>query len=169
MIFRGLPQTAKQFYAPPGVFCLCFLLLAGSPGCAARGNRPQKLPALDLVIERADGGTTAIAAEIARSGAERETGLMFRESLADGEGMLFVFERDQMLSFWMKDTLIPLSIAYIAYNGRLLEIHDMRPRDLTSVPSGRSARYALEVPQGWFERAGIRIGDTLVLAPLEEK
>jgi uncharacterized membrane protein (UPF0127 family) len=83
--------------------------------------------------------------------------------------MLFVFERDQMLSFWMKDTLIPLSIAYIAYNGRVLEIHDMKPRDLTSVRSGRSARYALEAPQGWFERAGIRPGDTLVLAPLEEK
>jgi uncharacterized membrane protein (UPF0127 family) len=144
------------------------LLLTLSPGCAARGNKPQKLPALPLTIERAGGGAAVVVAEIARGGAERETGLMFRESLADGEGMLFVFERDQMLSFWMKDTFIPLSIAYIAYNGRLLEIHDMKPRDTTPVRSGRSARYALEVPQGWFERAGIKAGDTLVLAPLEE-
>jgi uncharacterized membrane protein (UPF0127 family) len=108
-----------------------------------------------------------VLAEIARSDAERETGLMFRESLADGEGMLFVFEKDQTLSFWMKDTLVPLSIAYISYNGRILEIHDMKPRDLAPVRSSRSARYALEVPQGWFGRAGIKPGDTLVLAPLE--
>ncbi|MDR2784773.1 MAG: DUF192 domain-containing protein [Treponema sp.] len=150
------------------VFCLCFLLLTGSAGCADAGNKPQKLAALEFTIKRADGETAGIRAEVARTGAERETGLMFRRSLADGEGMLFVFERDQMLSFWMKNTLIPLSIAYIAYNGRILEIHDMKPQDLTPIRSGRSARYALEVPQGWFEKAGIRPGDTLVLSPLEE-
>jgi uncharacterized membrane protein (UPF0127 family) len=152
-----------------GIFSLCLLLLGGSPACAAGGGRPQKkLAALELSIERADGGTAGVLAEIARSGAERETGLMFRESLADGEGMLFVFEKDQMLSFWMKNTLIPLSIAYISYSGRILEIHDMEPRSLAPVRSGRSARYALEVPRGWFERAGIGIGDTLALSPLEE-
>jgi uncharacterized membrane protein (UPF0127 family) len=142
------------------------LLLSGGAGCAAAGNRPRKLAALELTIERADGETAGILAEIARTAAERETGLMFRRSLADGEGMLFVFERDEMLSFWMKNTLIPLSIAYLSYNGRILEIHDMKPRDLTPVRSGRSARYALEVPQGWFDRAGVKPGDTLVLSPL---
>jgi uncharacterized membrane protein (UPF0127 family) len=153
--------------ARPGSYCLCVLLLTVSAGCAAAENRPQKLAALKFTIERADGETAGILAEVARTDAERETGLMFRHSLADGEGMLFVFEKDQMLSFWMKNTLIPLSIAYIAYNGRILEIHDMKPQDLSPVRSGRSARYALEVPQGWFERAGIRPGDTLLLSPLE--
>jgi uncharacterized membrane protein (UPF0127 family) len=123
---------------------------------------------VELTVRRADGETAVILAEIARTAAERETGLMFRESLADGEGMLFVFERDEALSFWMKNTLIPLSIAYISYNGRILEIHDMRPRDLTPVRSGRSARYALEVPQGWFGRAGIQPDDVLDLSPLKE-
>jgi uncharacterized membrane protein (UPF0127 family) len=87
---------------------------------------------------------------------------MGRQSLKDGEGMLFVFDRDHILSFWMKNTLIPLSIAYIAYDGRILEIHDLEPQNLLAVRSNRSARYALEVPQGWFARMGIRAGDMLI-------
>jgi uncharacterized membrane protein (UPF0127 family) len=75
--------------------------------------------------------------------------------------MLFVFERDQQLSFWMKNTLIPLSIAYIASDGRITEIRDMYPHDENSVHSSRSVRYALEVPQGCFGRAGIRPGDVV--------
>jgi uncharacterized membrane protein (UPF0127 family) len=149
-----------------GAFCLCAFLVTGGSGCADPGKRPQKLAALELTIERADGETAVILAEVARTAAERETGLMFRRSLAEGEGMLFVFERDQTLSFWMKNTLIPLSIAYISYNGRILEIHDMEPQNLTPVRSGRSARYALEVPRGWFERTGVKPGDTLALSPL---
>jgi uncharacterized membrane protein (UPF0127 family) len=77
--------------------------------------------------------------------------------------MFFVFETDRILSFWMKDTLIPLSIAFIAYDGRILEIHDMEARSLRAVQSARSARYALEVPQGWFARGGIGAGDTVSL------
>jgi uncharacterized membrane protein (UPF0127 family) len=77
--------------------------------------------------------------------------------------MFFVFETDRILSFWMKDTLIPLSIAFIAYDGRILEIHDMEAHSLRAVQSSRSARYALEVPQGWFARAGIGAGDTVSL------
>jgi uncharacterized membrane protein (UPF0127 family) len=77
--------------------------------------------------------------------------------------MLFVFERDQILSFWMKDTLIPLSIAYISHGGQILEIHDMKPLNQTPIYSSRSARYALEVPQGWFTKAGINLGDSLLL------
>jgi uncharacterized membrane protein (UPF0127 family) len=87
---------------------------------------------------------------------------MWRRSLAEGEGMLFVFDRDQILSFWMKNTIIPLSIAYIAADGRILEIHDMEPRNLSPVQSGRSARYALEVNRGWFTRMGITAGDVLI-------
>jgi uncharacterized membrane protein (UPF0127 family) len=84
---------------------------------------------------------------------------MYREKLPDGEGMIFVYERDQILSFWMKNTYIPLSIAFITSDGRIIEIKDMYPHDTNSVLSSRSARYALEVPQGWFLRAGVQIGD----------
>jgi uncharacterized membrane protein (UPF0127 family) len=115
---------------------------------------------MELHIGGADG--TPIVAEIARTDEQRERGLMWRQTLAAGEGMLFVFERDRILSFWMKNTLLPLSIAYIAYDGRILEIHDMEPRSQVPVQSGRSARYALEVPQGWFTRMGIKSGDVVI-------
>ena len=106
-------------------------------------------------------GNVSIIAEIAKTDAQRERGYMFREEIKDGEGMLFIFERDQILSFWMKNTLVPLSIAFISYDGRILEIFDMEPEDLNPVRSSRSARYALEVPQGWFGRAGLQQGDRL--------
>jgi uncharacterized membrane protein (UPF0127 family) len=88
---------------------------------------------------------------------------MYRESLKDGEGMLFVFDRDKLASFWMKNTFIPLSIAYIKSDGSILEIHHMRPEDLSLVRSSLSVRYALEVPQGWFDRAGIGPGDRALI------
>jgi uncharacterized membrane protein (UPF0127 family) len=147
------------------IFCIFF---------ACRGNaeeKPQRLASVDLLIETQNENTNSsggisVSAEIARTESERSKGLMFRRELADGKGMLFVFERDQILSFWMKNTLIPLSIAYIAWNGRIIEILDMEPGDLRSVTSSRSARYALEVPQGWFDRAGVRPGDFLRLDPV---
>jgi uncharacterized membrane protein (UPF0127 family) len=143
----------------------CLVLAAGLAGCG-ENNRPQRLPAVDMVIEREGREAAALRVEVARSEDERAKGLMFRQELPDGEAMLFVFDRDQILSFWMKNTLIPLSIAYIAWDGRILEIHDMRPHNLSPVSSSRSARYALETPQGWFERAGVRPGDVLRLDPV---
>jgi uncharacterized membrane protein (UPF0127 family) len=107
-----------------------------------------------------------VEAELARTETQRQTGLMYRKALADGKGMLFIFNRDEVLSFWMKDTLIPLSIAFITYDGRILEIRDMYPGDLRSIQSSRSVRYALEVPRGWFARAGVSAGDRLDLSGL---
>ena len=122
----------------------------------------QRFETQEFTIE-GSAGNVIITAEIARTDAQKAQGLMHRQELNDGHGMLFVFDRDQILSFWMKDTLIPLSIAFIASDGRILEIRDMEPLDLTTVRSSRSARYALEVPQGWFDRAGLSAGDRLNL------
>jgi len=72
--------------------------------------------------------------------------------------MLFVFPHDREVSFWMKDTSIPLSIAYMRHDGTILELHDMQPFSLDPVPSGRAVRYALEVNQGWFERNNVKVG-----------
>jgi uncharacterized membrane protein (UPF0127 family) len=108
-----------------------------------------------------------MSVELARTDAERARGLMNRKTLEEGGGMFFIFDRDQILSFWMKNTLIPLSIAFISKEGRILEIRDMLPLDETPVRSGRSARYALEVPRGWFGRAGIKTGDTVTLNGIE--
>lgn len=109
-------------------------------------------------------GETSVVVELARTDAEQETGLMFRTSLADGRGMLFVYHDDRRLSFWMKNTLIPLSIAYLAADGTIREIHDMEAKSLAPINSDHFVRYALEVPQGWFSRVGLRVGDRLDLS-----
>ena len=136
------------------VFLALIILNAGFAACA-----PQKLETALLTIERAGSSPEKITVEIARTEEERAQGLMHRKKLPDGEGMIFIFDRDQQLSFWMKNTVIPLSIAFIASDGRITEIRDMQPLDLNSVKSSRSVRYALETPQGWFERTGIKPGD----------
>jgi uncharacterized membrane protein (UPF0127 family) len=137
--------------------CIAFIAVnTGFAGCAS-----HKLKTTVLSITRPDSEPVEITVEIARTDQERAQGLMHRKKLPDGEGMIFVFERDEQLSFWMKNTVIPLSIAFIASDGRITEIKDMQPLDLTSVTSSRSVRYALETPQGWFNRAGVKPGDTV--------
>jgi hypothetical protein len=91
---------------------------------------------------------------------------MFRKSLPDGEGMFFIFDRDQVLSFWMRNTYIPLSIAYIASDGIIIDILNMHPHDETRVTSSRSVRYALEVPQNWFSRTGVQEGDMVQITKI---
>ncbi|MDR0400061.1 MAG: DUF192 domain-containing protein [Treponema sp.] len=144
-----------------GLLTAAFFVLLFTGG--ACGGKAKGLELRELTILRAAGGAVTLRAEIARSAGERQQGLMYRKDLAEGRGMLFVFDRDQIMSFWMKNTLIPLSIAYIKSDGSILEIRDMRPLDESPIRSSRGVRYALEVPQGWFDRAGIAAGDRLVL------
>ncbi len=102
-----------------------------------------------------------IKMEIAATPAEREMGLMFRDSLPENQGMLFVFDREEPLSFWMKNTKIPLSIAFLDRDFVIVDIQKMEPLSETTHISARPAMYALEVNQGFFEKHGIGIGDTL--------
>lgn len=106
--------------------------------------------------------------EIADTEESRSQGLMFRDELPEDHGMLFVFDRDQRMSFWMKNTSIPLSIAYISSDGVIREIHDLEPHNLDPVRSSRSARYALEVNRGAFERNGIETGDQVDVSGLPD-
>ncbi len=112
-----------------------------------------------LAIISSNGARTEVEVEIADERAEQQRGLMERTALAEDGGMLFVFERNEPRSFWMRNTLIPLSIAYIADGGRIVDIQDMQPLDETSHPSAEPARYALEVNQGFFAERGIGVGD----------
>jgi len=123
----------------------------------------KKLPVQTLTLTRADGSTVSVRAETARTDAERSRGFMKRKRIPDGTGMLFVFAKDEVLSFWMMNTPHPLSIAYIDSSGRIRDIYDMTPFSLAPVKSTVSVRYALEVPRGWFDRVNIKVGDTLVL------
>jgi len=105
-------------------------------------------------------GTDTVVAEVASTPEERERGLMYREELPDGTGMLFVFPDSRERSFWMQNTFVPLDIAYMDVNYTIVSILAMQPLDPSLHPSGAPAMYALEVPQGWFEAHGIEVGDT---------
>jgi len=102
-----------------------------------------------------------ITVEIADTQETQEKGLMWRERMDENHGMLFVYDRDSKKSFWMKNTKIPLSIAYIAADGTIREIYDMEPLSTRIVDSRYSVRYALEVNQGAFEKHGIKTGDKI--------
>ena len=110
-------------------------------------------------INTARGERVEVQVEIADEEDEQKRGLMERTALAEDAGMLFVFPGERPLSFWMKDTLIPLSIAYIDGDGGIVDIQDMAPLDETSHPSAAPAQYALEVNQGFFEERGVQVGD----------
>ncbi|HLC27870.1 MAG TPA: DUF192 domain-containing protein [Dehalococcoidia bacterium] len=107
------------------------------------------------------GSEIDLLVEIADDAQERTRGLMLRESLPESQGMLFVFEQEGNHSFWMKDTTIPLSIAFIDGAGNIIGIRNMEPLDLTLLSPGAPYLYAVEVNRGWFERNGIGIGSTV--------
>lgn len=123
----------------------------------------KPLKKADITITRADNSTIICKCELAIKPEERSFGFMKRKSIPDGTGMLFVFENEQILSFWMKNTPHPLSIAYIDSKGKIRNIFDMKPFSLSSIESTVSCRYALEVPQRWFSKNNISVGDTITL------
>ena len=122
------------------------------------------LPTIPLSIE----GNKLIA-EVAATADQRTTGLMNRFSLQPDHGMVFVFERAEPLTFWMKNTFIPLSIAFIASDGRILNIEDMAPQDESTHPSKGPALYALEMRKGWFAERGIKAGDKVAGLPVPKR
>jgi uncharacterized protein len=113
-----------------------------------------ELPATTLAI-----GKQKLVAEIAATPEQRMTGLMNRFSLKPDHGMIFVFERAEPQAFWMKNTFIPLSIAFIGSDGRIVNIEDMAPQDESQHWSAGPAQYALEMRKGWFAEHGIGPGD----------
>ncbi len=134
------------------------------PSFISCDSRKYKLPREDLSIACAGGGQVAVKAELAVKAEERNWGFMERKDIPDGTGMLFVFEKDQVLSFWMKNTPHPLSIAYIDSKGVITDLLDMTPYSQESIRSSKSVRYALEVPQGFFKAQGVSVGDTVSLS-----
>ncbi len=103
--------------------------------------------------------------EVAKTPKQRERGLMYRKHLESDRGMLFVFDRDERLTFWMKNTYVPLSIAFLSEDGKILQIEDMKPLSEKIIESQRYARYALELPRGSFKRIGAKVGDYVKLPP----
>lgn len=123
-------------------------MAAGRGGAAADSTAP-----ISLQI-----GAFRISAEVAAEPDQRARGLMYRESLAPDSGMVFVFERPERICMWMKNTPLPLTVAFIDAGGEVINLADMQPRTETPHCAMRPALYALEMEQGWFERRGIGPG-----------
>ena len=115
-----------------------------------------QLPATELSV-----GMHRVRAEVADGMAARMTGLMHRKSMAQNAGMVFVFEENAGHCMWMKNTLIPLSVAFIDEAGAIINIADMQPHSEQSHCASRPARYALEMNKGWFAQRGIKPGAKL--------
>ena len=103
-------------------------------------------------------GADTVVAEVARTVEQRSQGLKDRDFLAPGDGMIFVFDDEEIRSFWMQDTFIPLDIAYLDANARIIDIQQMEPETTRLHTSSGPAMFALEVPRGWFAEMEIEIG-----------
>jgi uncharacterized membrane protein (UPF0127 family) len=131
-------------------------LLIGLPSRSQSGPQ-DTLPTIELRV-----GGKKITAEVADEEQERATGLMFRETLGANSGMLFVMPQPGPAGFWMKNTKVPLTIAYLDARGFIMELHDLVPHNEIPVPSRfRNIAYALEMPQGWFLKNNIWPGERL--------
>jgi len=142
------------------------LVLTAALGCVAAPARAQEGPQ-KLAAVRLNAGIHNIQAEVARTPEQRSIGLMNRPTMGTNDGMLFVFDEAGTQCFWMKNTLIPLSIAFVADDGRIEEIADMPPKTLKSHCSTKPVRLVLEMNQGWFAKRGVRAGDRLGGAPFK--
>lgn len=149
-----LPSRTVRCLLIAAIFLIFFALHAAAADC------PMPLPTTSITI-----GTHALTVELAATPESRQCGLSHRDSLPENHGMLFVYPQSTMMTFWMKDTHVPLSIAFLDEAGRIVSIQKMAPLDTgPRYHSPQPVRYALEVAQGWFETNGIRVGDHADLA-----
>jgi uncharacterized membrane protein (UPF0127 family) len=121
-------------------------------------SQAQNAPQTDLPRIKLSAGMHLIDTQVAATPAQRATGLMFRREMPQGEGMLFIFEEATPQCFWMKNTLLPLSAAFVADDGTIVNLEDMKPQTLDSHCSTQPVRYVLEMNQGWFAKKGIKAG-----------
>jgi uncharacterized protein len=149
-----MPPVPRSFNR---LFGLAGLLLSLA---AAAQDAPQKLPTIKL-----NAGMHIIQAELAQTPDERSIGLMFRKTMSTNEGMLFAFEQPATQCFWMKNTLLPLDIAFVAADGTVVNIDAMKPQTLESHCSTKPVPFVLEMNVGWFAKRGIKAGFKLKGAP----
>jgi hypothetical protein len=142
---------------------LAALVLAAAAASVCAQEPQINLPRVTL-----SAGMHQIDAQVAQTIEQRTTGLMHRREMPQHEGMLFVFERPSMQCFWMKDTLLPLSVAFIADDGTVVNIADMKPLALDSHCSDKPVRFVLEMNQGWFVKKGVKPGTKLAGDPFKK-
>lgn len=132
------------------------IALASTAPAAAQGQPQMNLPRIEITA-----GMHRIEAQVAASPQERQTGLMHRKEMPAHEGMLFVFEQPATQCFWMRNTLLPLTAAFVADDGTIVNLADMKPQTEDSHCSAKPVRYVLEMNQGWFAQRGLKAGSKL--------
>ena len=142
-------------------FLAAALVLLSGAALSQDGPQPR-LPTIEITA-----GMHVIQAEVAQSPAQQMVGMMFRKDMGANEGMLFVNADSSQRCFWMRNTLIPLSIAFIDDDGSVVNIADMQPQSEVSHCSAKPVRFALEMRQGWFAKRGIKAGFKLRGAPFK--
>ncbi|HZW12079.1 MAG TPA: DUF192 domain-containing protein [Noviherbaspirillum sp.] len=138
---------------PASILFASALVLAAAP---AASQQVTRFPVISL-----NAGIHVIKAEVAAREAERQQGLMFREKMGPNEGMLFLFPAPASVCMWMKNTYIPLSVAFIDESGKIVNIEDMEPQTTDSHCAKKQVRYALEMNRGWFKQKNIKPGSAI--------
>jgi len=136
-----------------------------SLACAAALPAAAQEPQMNLPRVKLAAGMHQIDAQVARTPQQRTIGLMFRKEMPQHEGMLFVFEQPSQQCFWMRNTLLPLTAAFVADDGTIVNLADMKPQTEDSHCSARPVRYVLEMNQGWFAKKGVKAGSKLSGGP----
>jgi uncharacterized membrane protein (UPF0127 family) len=132
-------------------------------------SHAQNTAQIDLPRIKLSAGMHLIDTQVAASPEQRATGLMFRKEMPQTEGMLFVFEQATQQCFWMKNTLLPLTAAFVADDGTIVNLADMKPQTTDSHCSTQPVRYVLEMNQGWFGKKNIKAGFKLSGKPFETR
>jgi uncharacterized membrane protein (UPF0127 family) len=142
------------------IHLFCLLIVFASPAWAQSESPQLQLPRVQL-----SAGMYLINAQVVSTPEQRATGLMFRKEMPANEGMLFVFEQPGGQCFWMKNTFLPLTAAFIADDGTIVNLADMHPQSLDSHCSAKPVRFVLEMHQGWFAKRGLKAGSKLAGSP----
>ena len=151
----------------PSVARFFALLIGLSLAFSLVQAQTQDVPQTQLSRTTLAAGMHQIDTQLALTPDQRQIGLMHRKSMPQHEGMLFIFEQPTKQCFWMKNTLIPLTAAFVADDGSIVNLVDMKPQSLDGHCSEKPVRYVLEMNQGWFAKKGIKAGFKLTGKPFE--
>jgi uncharacterized protein len=160
-----MTATSRPLFANRVATYLLAALLAGL--CTA--SLAQEEPQTDLPRIKLGAGMHQIDTQVAQTPQQRQIGLMWRKAMPPHEGMLFIFEQPSKQCFWMMNTLLPLTAAFVADDGTVVNLVDMQPQTTDSHCSDKPVRYVLEMNQGWFAKKGIKAGAKLTGAPFTAK
>jgi len=155
-------QPTPHLHENVGMKKLLFTVICWA---AANAALAQDTPQMDLPRIKLNAGMFLIDTQVAQTPEQREIGLMFRQKMPQGEGMLFVFEVPAEQCFWMKNTALPLTAAFVAEDGTIVNLADMKPQTTDSHCSKKPVRFVLEMNQGWFQKKGIKADSKLGGAP----